>query len=355
MLAILPFCAASCSGCRTAFESATWDARPGQLLNNRAAVVYSSRYEINLWGFEKRHSFDIHKYQRMAQALVAGGYLAASDLVVPDEADEATLQLVHSPQYLAALRQPSYVARCLELPAVAFLPRFVVDGRLLRAFRATTGGTLLAAQLAMQCGLGINLGGGYHHAHADRGEGFCVYADVPIAIRRLQGDGLVCRVLLVDLDAHQGNGNAVIFADDPDVFTFSIHQQSLYPHPKATSDLDRGLWPPVDDKAYMDVLAEELPPLLDSHRPDLVVVLAGVDTHRDDPLAGFSMTTEGIVARDEYAVGQARRRGIPVLYVTSGGYSRQAWQIQYLSIANLLEKFAGVVPTAQPEPVTRCR
>ncbi|HOI55485.1 MAG TPA: histone deacetylase [Phycisphaerae bacterium] len=346
VLVLMPFCAVSCSGCRTAFESATWDARAGRVLNGQAAVVYSSRYEIDLLGLEKSHSFDIHKYRRMAQALVAGGYLAPSDFFVPEEADEALLRLVHTPEYLANLRRSSYVARCLEQKAVAGLPGGVVDSRMLRAFRVTTGGTVLAARQAMRCGLGINLGGGYHHAHADRGEGFCVYADVPIAVRRLQRDGLVRRVLLVDLDVHQGNGNAAVFAGDAEVFTFSIHQENRYPHPKAESDLDRGLWPPVDDAAYMSVLAEELPPLLDSHRPELVVLLGGVDTYRDDPLAGFGMTAEGIVARDEYVVDQARRRGMAVLYVASGGYSEQAWRIQYASIGNLLRKFAGVEPSA---------
>ncbi|MBN2584517.1 MAG: histone deacetylase [Planctomycetes bacterium] len=342
LLVLMPFCALSCSGCRTAFESATWDARPGRLLNGRAAVVYSSRYEIDLWGFEKSHSFDIHKYRRMARALVDGGYLAAPDFFVPGEVSDEMLLSVHTPEYLAKLRSPSNVGRYLENGAVAILPSGTVDDRLLTAFRVTTGGTVLAARLAWQCGLGINLGGGYHHAHADHGEGFCIYADVPIAVRQLQREGLLRRVLLVDLDVHQGNGNARIFAGDRDVFTFSIHQEDLYPKPKATSDLDRGLWLPVDDEAYMEVLTEELPSLLDDHKPELVVVLAGVDTYRGDPLAGFGMTIEGIVARDEYAVGQARRRGIPVLHVTSGGYSQEAWRIQYLSIANLLTKFAGV-------------
>ena len=348
MLVVLPFCAFSCSGCMTQFEAATLSPRPGRLINGRAAVVYSSRYEIDLFGFEKTHSFDIHKYRKMAMALVEDGYLAKSDFFVPGEVGDDMLRLVHTSEYLAKLRKSSNVGRYLENPKVGVLPGKTTDARLLRAFRVSTGGTVLAARLAWQCGLGINIGGGYHHAHAGHGEGFCIYADVPIAIRQLQREGLIRRVLLVDLDVHQGNGNASVFKDDRDVFTFSIHQENLYPKPKAKSDLDVGLLPPVDDRRYLAILADKLPDLLDSHRPEVVVVLGGVDTYGGDPLAGFSMTAEGIRRRDEYAVGEARRRGIPVLYVTSGGYSRDAWRIQYRSIANLLEKFAGPVAASAP-------
>ncbi len=248
MLVVLPFCAFSCSGCMTQFEAATLDPRPGRLINGRAAVVYSSRYEIDLWGFEKAHSFDIHKYRKMAMALVNNGYLSTSDLFVPGEVGDGMLRLVHTSEYLAKLRKSSNVGRYLENPKIGILPGRTTDARLLRAFRVATGGTVLAARLAWQCGLGINLGGGYHHAHTDHGAGFCIYADVPMAIRQLQREGLIRKVLLVDLDVHQGDGNARIFNGDKDVFTFSIHQENLYPSPKAESDLDVGLLPPVDDQ-----------------------------------------------------------------------------------------------------------
>ncbi len=330
--------------CRTDLQKATWDARPGRVLGDGAVIVYSAQYEVNLWGLEQSHSFDIHKYRKMAQALVDGGYLTMEDFVVPEEATREQLLLVHTPEYLDKLKKSRNVASYLEVGSLGLLPGFVIDSRLLRPFRTVTGGTIVAAQLAMEHGLGINLGGGYHHAHTGHGEGFCIFADVPIAIRQLQSEGLARRVLLVDLDVHQGNGNASIFAGDDNVFTYSIHQENIYPNPKATSDLDRGLLPPVDDKAYMDVLERDLPGLLDSHKPDLVVLMAGVDTFVDDPLAGFSMTAEGIIRRDEFVVAQSRHRNIPVLYVTSGGYSEEAWQIQYRSIANLLEQFAGAQP-----------
>ena len=340
---LLVLCATSCTG---GFDAATAAPRDGHLIAGRAAVVYSSRYEIDLGGLEKSHSFDIHKYGRMARALVAEGYLKSTDFYVPAEVTREQLLLVHTPQYLSTLGSSKAVSRYMESEAMKLLPAPLLDSGVLRAFRTSTGGTILAARQALVCGLGINLGGGYHHAHPDHGEGFCVYADVPIAVRVLQKEGLIRRVLLVDLDVHQGNGNAVCFAGDDDVFTFDIHEADIYPSPKAEADLNVPLVPPVDDQRYLATLRQHLPDLLTRTRPDLVVVLGGVDTYRDDPLAHFDLSLEGIVTRDEYAVGEARRRNLPVLYVTSGGYSDMAWVIQFRSIANLLVKFAGVVPTA---------
>lgn len=328
-------------GCAGTFNAATAEPRAGRLISGRAAVVYSSRYEVDLWGLEKLHPFDIHKYGRIARELVRSGHMTTADFFVPPEVTREQLLRVHTPGYLTSLGSPKIVAGYLESKAVKMLPAKRLDEGMLRAFRTSTGGTLVAARWAMACGLGINLGGGYHHAHPDRGAGFCIYADVPIAIRSLQAEGRIETALLVDLDVHQGNGNAVCFRGDDRVFTFSIHEADIYPMPKAESDLDVALRPPVDDARYLAVLKAHLPRLLDNEAPDLVVLLGGVDVYREDPLAHFGLTTEGIVARDEYVVRQARARGIPVLYVTSGGYSKVAWKIQYRSIANLLEIFAG--------------
>lgn len=337
--------AAALPGCGKSFNSLTAAPREGRPIGDgHAAVVYSSRYEVDLGGLEKSHSFDIHKYGRMARALVAYKYLRTSDLYVPREITREQMLLVHTPAYLDTLRSPKAVSRYMESKPMKLLPEPVLDSGVLRAFRTTAGGTLLAGRLALQCGLGINLGGGYHHAHPDHGEGFCVYADVPIAIRVLQKEKLVQRVLLVDLDVHQGNGNAVCFAGDDDVFTFDMHEEDIYPLPKAEADLNVPLPPHTSDAEYLTTLRKHLPGVIDRARPDLVVVLGGVDTYGGDPLANLDLSIEGIVARDEYAVGEARRRNLPVLYVTAGGYSQYAWFIQYSSIANLLARFAGISP-----------
>jgi histone deacetylase 11 len=327
-------------GCAGTFDAATAEPRAGRLISGRAAVVYSSRYEVDLGGLEKLHPFDIHKYGRMARQLVRSGHMTTADFFVPPEVTREQLLLVHTPDYLKSLGSPKIVAGYLESKPIKMLPAKSLDQGMLRAFRTSTGGTLVAARWAMACGLGINLGGGYHHAQPDRGEGFCIYADVPIAIRSLQAEGRIETALLVDLDVHQGNGNAICFQGDDSVFTFSIHEADIYPMPKARSDLDVELRPPVDDARYLAVLEAHLPRLLDNVEPDLVVLLGGVDVYDGDPLAHFELTAQGIVARDEYVVRQARDRGIPVLYVTSGGYSKVAWKIQYQSIANLLTTFA---------------
>jgi histone deacetylase 11 len=347
-LLAVPFSLSSCSGCMSQFDSATWAPRDGHILNGRAAVVYSSRYEIDLAGLENKHTFDIHKYRHMAQMLVRQGYLTTADFYVPSQADRELLLTVHTPEYLEKLKSSSNVARYLEVGALALLPSGVTDGRVLAAFRATTGGTLLAARLAMDCGLGINLGGGYHHAHADHGEGFCIYADVPIAIRTLQKEGRISRAMIVDLDVHQGNGNASIFLGDESVFIMDIFEKKNYPRLKVPVSLSLGLDPPVSDTRYIKILHDNLPGALDNFRPDLLVMMAGVDPHFRDNLGHFSLSDQGIVRRDEYVAAEARSRHIPVLYVTGGGYSAEAARVQAASIANLLTKFAGVKPRPAP-------
>ncbi len=302
-------------------------------------LVYSKKYEINFGGLERAHPFDIHKYTKIAKQLIADEVVAVRDFHVPDELSREQILLVHTPAFLTSLKSSTTVAEYLEAPMVAVLPAGMIDRGMLRAFRHASGGTILAARLALKHGIAVNIGGGYHHAKPDRGEGFCVYADMPIAIRVLRKEKLVRRVLVVDLDVHQGNGTIGCCQGDPDVFTFSMHQRDIYPIPKEKGDLDIELRAGTDDETYLRLLREALPDVIKRSRPELVILQAGCDTLKGDPLAGLAMTQDGIVRRDAYVIDTCVARGIPVVMTLGGGYSRQAWKVQHASVRNIIETY----------------
>ncbi len=318
----------------------------GVPLNRRVCLVYSQRYQIHLAGFEKLHPFDINKYGRIYLEMLKDGFVTPEEVFVPEAISRDDLLRIHTPRYLDSLQDPAVLARALEFGPAALAPAGLTDAAVLRPFRHATGGTLLAARLALRYGMAVNLGGGFHHAGPDSGEGFCVYADMPVAIRTLQAEGAVRRALIVDLDAHQGNGTARCFAGDDAVFTFDIHQADIYPIPKETNDVDIAMERHVSDVDYLRVLSHRLPAVFEQAQPDIVFLQAGVDVLDGDPLADFRLTEEGIVARDSLVFAQAHRRGLPIVMVLGGGYSDRAWAAQYQSIRSLVRLYG----LGRPEP-----
>jgi acetoin utilization deacetylase AcuC-like enzyme len=254
------------------------------------------------------------KYDRIRERLIASGRAAAAEFVEPQAASWADLGLVHTPEYLHKVRTltltPEDVTR-LELP---------VSPAILDGFRLMTGGTIRAAELALDEGAAVHLGGGLHHAFAGHGEGFCLFNDVAVAIRRLQADGRITRAAVVDADVHQGNGTAMIFDADASVFTFSIHQQSNYPLFKPRSDLDIGVADHARDGTYLHDLELALPDVMAS-KPDLVCYLAGADPFVGDQLGGLAISLEGLRHRDQLVFDAAR--GVPIVTVLAGGYAER--------------------------------
>jgi acetoin utilization deacetylase AcuC-like enzyme len=260
------------------------------------------------------HRFPMRKYGLLAETLVAKG-LAPLGFVTPEPASADILLRAHDPAYVDAVLACDVgreIERAIGLP---------VDAALVRRSRASVGGTLLAGRLALAEGLAGSAAGGSHHARRQQGAGFCVLNDVAVAARTLQAEGLVRRVLVVDLDVHQGDGTADCLALSPDLFTLSIHCENNYPAQKIAGDLDIGLPDRLDDAGYLDVLRARLPPLLDAFAPDLVFYNAGVDPHRDDRLGRLCLTDDGLLARDRFVVAQARARGIALAAVIGGGYT----------------------------------
>jgi len=275
-------------------------------------LVYSDQYDLNLGN----HVFPSIKYRLIKERLLQDGVAQPEDLVEPPAASDDDVALVHDRDYIRKLRtgKLSYLEIMrLEIP---------YSPELIRAVWLSAGGSILAGRLALEDGAAVNLGGGFHHAYPDHGEGFCVLNDIAIAIRRLQKDQAIERAMTVDVDVHQGNGTAAIFGGDPSVFTLSIHQANNYPHPKPPSSLDINLPDGVDDDGYLAALGEGLDKSLADFQPELLVYVAGADPYREDQLGGLRLTVEGLEKRDRLVFEKARAKKIPVAVTLAGGYAR---------------------------------
>ncbi len=300
-----------------------------------AVVVHSPGYRVSFYGLERLHPADIARYDRIADHLASEGLVEA--FAVPSEATVDLLARMHDRDYLTSLSDPSALSRALELTIPGFLGSQAVEARILAPFRRAVGGTVAAARAALQHGLGINLGGGFHHARPAMGHGFCVFNDVAVAIAVLRDEGFSGKVLIIDTDAHQGDGSHAFFRSDPSVFSFSMHQQDIFPVPKLRGDLDVGLPGGTDDAAFLEVLAEHLPALLDREAPALVIHVAGADVLRDDPLAGMALTPDGLVRRDQMVARAVRDREIPLVHLLAGGYGPSSALAQGRSVAALVQ------------------
>ena len=260
----------------------------------------------------ERGSFKFDKYQLVMMLLRDSG--AALTEHAPDPCPRQWLEAVHDPAYVEqVLTQtvPREKERRIGFPVTPHIAARV---------QHTNGGTWLAAQLAMQHGYAANSAAGSHHALHDTGAGYCVFNDLAVSANRLIASGDARRILVVDLDVHQGDGTASLTAGREDIVTFSMHADKNFPVRKARSDLDVALPDGMEDAAYLDTLATHLPTLLGTIRPDIVLYQAGVDPHRDDRLGRLALSDDGLAARDRYVVAQARQRGIPVASALGGGY-----------------------------------
>ncbi len=275
-------------------------------------VSYHDGYTVPL---PARHPFPMGKFEALRERVVREGIVREEDVVAPREADWADLLLVHTRDYLSRLADGTLTAAEVRRLGLPWSPALV------RRSRLAVQGTINAAHLALQDGLAGNLAGGTHHAMPDHGEGFCVLNDVGIAVRVLQRSGWIRRALLVDLDVHQGNGNAAFFADRPEVYTLSLHGEKNYPFRKPPSSRDVPLPDKMGDDAYLATLAHHLPEAIAEARPDLVVYLAGVDVLAGDRYGRLALTEPGLVARDRYVAETVHQAGLPLLLVLSGGYA----------------------------------
>jgi acetoin utilization deacetylase AcuC-like enzyme len=275
--------------------------------------VYSSQYDLNLGN----HVFPSIKYRLIKEKLLRDGIASVEEIVEPRAASEDDIALVHSRDYIRKLQAGKLTYLEILRLEIPYSPELV------RAVWLAAGGSILAGRLALQDGACANIGGGFHHAYADHGEGFCVLNDVAIGIRRLQSEKAIERAMTVDCDVHQGNGTAAIFAGDSCVFTLSIHQVNNYPYPKPPSTLDINLRDGVEDAEYLEELGKGLDQALGKFQPDLIYYVAGADPYRDDQLGGLKLSIEGLEKRDRLVFEKARAKNIPVAVTLAGGYARR--------------------------------
>jgi acetoin utilization deacetylase AcuC-like enzyme len=305
-------------------------------------LVFSEHYRFPIG----EHVFPTRKYELVRQELLEEGIATTQDFIAPAQAGEADILLVHSHFYVDKLLEGTLTAReelQMEIP---------YSFEAVQGFLWHTGGTILAAERALADGVGVNLGGGFHHAFPDHGEGFCMIHDVAVAIRKLQKSGQIRRAMTVDCDVHHGNGTAAIFSrhsngagaalpsrsastlgehgdgtmlDGPadDVFTISLHQQNNYPLAKPPSSIDVNLPDGIGDDAYLAWLDNALSSGFRQFEPDLICYIAGADPYKEDQLGGLNLTMEGLMRRDELVFRAARARSVPIAVTFAGGYARR--------------------------------
>jgi len=303
-------------------------------------LVYSDDYYLPIGA----HVFPAEKYERIHKRLIQTGVAEAHDFVTPIPASDQDILLVHTPQYVSKLKTGSLSAHEELQMEIPYSPELV------RAFWLAAGGSILAADFALKDRVAFNIGGGFHHAFPDHGEGFCMIHDVAVAIRCMQRDDKIVRAMTVDCDVHHGNGTAVIFAGvrvptaplpsrsasvlNPaagrvrnahagDVFTISLHQENNYPTWKPPSSIDVDLPDEIGDDDYLAWLDNALSSGLRQFEPELICYIAGADPYREDQLGGLALTIEGLKRRDELVFHVAHARDIPVMVTFAGGYAQK--------------------------------
>lgn len=276
-------------------------------------VSYSREYFAPL---PDGHVFPMSKFPALCHILQMEGLITYDEINAPLPASWDTLRLVHTEQYLTDLRDGKLHKKAIRKLGLPW------SATLVHRSRVAVQGTINASVFALTDGLGANLAGGTHHAFPGHGEGFCVLNDVAVACRVLLNAGAVNRILIMDMDVHQGNGTAFVFEDDPRVYTFSMHGARNYPFRKQISSKDIGLADRIGDDEYLSLIHQAVPTVFDEAQPDLVFYLAGVDVHAKDRFGRLKMTREGMHERDRYVLQAVKKLNVPLVLLLSGGYAR---------------------------------
>ncbi|GMN35981.1 hypothetical protein TIFTF001_005667 [Ficus carica] len=337
---------------------------------SKVPLIYSSIYDISFLGIEKLHPFDSAKWGRVCGFLIKDGVLHKNSIVEPLEASKNDLLVVHSETYLNSLKSSANVAMIIEVPPIALFPNCLVQQKVLHPFRNQVGGTILAAKLAKERGWAINVGGGFHHCSGHKGGGFCTYADISLCIQFAFVRLNISSVMIIDLDAHQGNGHETDFANDSRVYILDVFNPGIYPFDyEARRYIDQKVEVPsgTTTDEYLKTLDEALEsfsemlslgilvickrrrPVLhivvwisctvaaQTFEPELVVYNAGTDILDGDPLGRLRISPNGITIRDEKVFRFARERNVPIVMLTSGGYMKSSARVIADSITNLSE------------------
>ncbi len=293
-------------------------------------IAYSPIYK---YAVPKGHRFPMEKYELLPEQLIYEGTITEANFFAPKQVDEATILLTHEAEYWNKLKNQTLSKK--EIRAIGF----PMSTHLVKRGTFITHGTIECAEFAMQHGVAMNIAGGTHHSFTYKGEGFCLLNDVGVAANFFLERGEIKKILVIDLDVHQGNGTAQIFQNDARVFTFSIHGAKNYPTRKEKSDLDIGLPDKTEDDAYLKILKNTLPTLIETVQPDLAFYVSGVDVLESDKLGRLSMTLEGCKERDRTVLELCKKNEIPLAISMGGGYSER--------ISTIIEAHANTFRLAQ--------
>lgn len=296
-------------------------------MKDKLSVIYSEKYLADL----ENHIFKTDKYKLLREKILREKLHKFVDFIEPEPASDEELFLVHKKEWIEKIKNGTLSLQelfRLEIPYSDELVRMAI---------LSVGGTILACRLAIKNKISFHIGGGFHHAYPDHGEGFCALNDIAVGIRVVQKERLIERAMVVDCDLHQGNGTAKIFEDDPSVFTFSIHQEDNYPVPKEKSSIDIGLYSGDGDKEYINALNEHFPKLYKDFNPQLIVYVAGADPYELDQLGGLKLTKEGLRERDRIVLEEAYKLSIPIAIVLGGGYSYYVSEVVEIHFSTFLQ------------------
>lgn len=298
---------------------------------------YAPEYDYgrNLAGTREVHGFLLDKASRIRRHLITADVAAADDFEPPETVDRTDVRQVHEEVVVFDLHDPYAVSRAIEFDAISLLPQDTVWQAAVAPQLCAAGGTCAALRAAAGGDWAANLSGGFHHARPDLSHGFCLVNDVAIAVHRLRREGIAPRIAIVDLDLHQGDGNATFFAKDDHVFTFSMHEQGVFPVDKVASDLDVGLPAGVGDAEYLARLDAALDEICDRFQPEIIVYVAGSDPFAGDPLGSLQLSLDGLLERDRRVAGFAVRTGCPLVALPAGGYTDESPSLTAAGLAEI--------------------
>lgn len=310
--------------------------------SDRVPIVYHDNYNITFLGIEKLHPFDSTKYAHVFHGLRKNAEGLDENIIRAAKPDDDMINATHSKRYLQSIRDSGELARIAELHALSAMPDAMAWTLLADRMLYQSGGSVMAAQAALQHGWAINLGGGFHHASRDHGEGFCVFADISMVVHAMRKQAGLKRIMIIDLDAHQGNGHSRDFIDDADIYILDAYNTQIYPqddHARKGVDLAVELTSETPAADYLPRINAALDLAFAASRPELVIYVAGTDVLAGDPLGQMQVTPDMVIKRDEMVFARAREHGVPVVMLLAGGYQRNTAEVITNSILNLREKF----------------
>jgi histone deacetylase 11 len=303
-------------------------------------ILYTKSYDIVFGGIEELHPTGTKRYGKTFLHIHQELGIIEKDIHKPYCVTDEELLTVHTERYLNSLKSSEMIGRIAEFNYLSSVPNTILQQRLLVPVRYAVGGTVQGCDLAIAQGWAINLSGGYHHAKSDGGGGFCFFSDIAVAARKLLTERKNMVILVVDLDAHQGNGYASIFKDDERVRILDVYNEDIYPHDEKAKQYIHFHYPVsshIEDGTYLSIIQKAVPDAIEKAGPDFIFYIAGADLFRGDVLGCMGVSERGVISRDEFVFRQALLNGVPVLMVAGGGYAEETGAIMGRSIVNLLK------------------